>query len=416
MTLPVILAALGVFQTQEPQVPFSQPQAVAEPSRLAMTPVIDGTIGVDEWDGFAKTGDDETFLQWEPGKLYVAAKLPTDKDLIVSVDTKQNGWLVGKDNLEFRLRVVDGKVTVKARELDATNVAGPKWIDLPGFSLASSGVAKVDGAVTTLEAVLIDPGMGLLPVKDQERMMIRMDAVPPTSQQLEPFYPRVGALVKMVMERGSAMPVGLNWDIENGGRSVTPGNSTKIRFTFNTKEELAIKKIDIKPLGPLSDRAASLGIPFPEFDKKGRAFVDYETKTDKTAPTGYHLLSSTLMTADGAPAVIQASFRIAPLVDFDLANGELKTKEVAQTIKIPFFIQSNSTKRLDGFCNVVAPEGWEILKGEDKSFIIYNSRAGVRRVIMVTIPAKAVGTFPIRFKGQIGERSYEEVRWLTIGS
>jgi len=416
MTLPVLLAVLGALAPQDSQVPFSQPQGVTEPSRLALTPTLDGVISPDEWDSFAKTADGETYMQWEPGKLYVAAKMPEGRDLLVSIDAKQDGWLVGKDNLEFRLRAVDGKVVVMARRLDATNVAGPKWIDLPGFALSSKGAVKSDGTNETLEAAIIDPGVDALNIEEGQRMMMRLDIVPQTSQQLEPFYPRVGTSVKMAMQRASALPVGLKWDIENGGRSVTPGNSTKIRFTFNagTKDDPGIKKIDIKPLGEIADRATSIGIPFPAFDKKGRAFVDYETKTDKATPTGYHLLASTLTTADGAPAMIQASFRVAPLVDFDLANGEIRAKDAPQTIKIPFFIRSNSTRRLDGFCNVDAPEGWDILKGDDKSFIIYNSRAGIRRVITVTIPAKASGTFPLRFKGQIGNRSFEETQWLTV--
>jgi hypothetical protein len=294
-------------------------------------------------------------------------------------------------------------------------VGGPKWVELPAFDKVAIVAGKVDNGVAHIEAALVDPGVGLLPVRDEERYMVRMDVVAQSSQATEPFYPRVGTLIQLRTERASAMPVGLNWKVEQPGRSVTPGGSTKMRFSFSTKEEeLGLKKIEIKPIGPLADHAATLGQPFPNFDKKGRTYVDYEAKTAKEAPTGYHLVSTTLFTADGAPAVIQASLRIAPLVDFVLGDDTIELKTGVQEIKIPFFIKSNTTNRLDGSCAVEVPANWEILKGDEKGFIIYNSRAGVRRVLTVKIPADTQGTVPIRFKGEIGKKTVEDVLWLTI--
>ncbi len=414
MTFPALLAALVVSPIQGSQVPFGDPQGVTEPSRLALTPVLDGEIKRDEWDGFAKLESGEAYLQWEPGILYVAGKIPVDQDLVVSIDVKQDGWLVGKDNLEFRLRPVEGKVVVTARQLDATNVAGPKWVDLPGFEGSTLTAMKSDEMGVSIEAAITDPGIGMLPVKEGDRYNVRIDSLAQTSQQLEPFLPRVAKEVKMAMQRASAMPMGLNWKVEDSGRVVTPGKTTKIRFSFNTKEEIPIKKIDIKPEGPLAEQTTSMGIPFPEFDKKGRAFVDYETGTSDQAPTGYHLLSGVLSTADGAPAIIQASFRIAPLVDIDVVAGKFEEKDTEQSIKVPFIIKSNSPNRLDGFFDVDVPKGWEIVRGNEKNFIIYNSRSGVRRVLTLTIPPHTSGVFPFHFKTRIGQQSFEQTGWINI--
>lgn len=413
MTFTALLTAFALVSPQEPT-PYTDQQAVAEPSRLAMTPVIDGSITADEWDAFVQTNSGEAFLQWEPGRLYVAGRIPADRDLVVSLDSKQNGWLVGKDNLEFRLRVTDGKATLTARQLDATNVAGPKWIELPAFDKAAIVAGKTENGEVQIEAAIVDPGTGMLPIKDGERYMVRMDVVAQSSQSTEPFYPRVGKLITLKTERASAMPMGLDWKVEDPGRTVTPGGSTKVRFSFSTKEEIGLKKIEIKPLGPLSNHAATLGQPFPSFDKKGRTFVDYEAKTGKDAPTGYHLVSSILTTNDGAPAMIQASLRVAPLVDFALSDERIELKQGVQEIKIPFYIKSNSVNRLDGTCEVEVPQNWEILKGDDKGFIIYNSRASVRRVLTVKLPADAAGTLPLRFRGKIGDRVIDEVRWISI--
>lgn len=413
MTLPALLTAFTLVAAQEPT-PYTDTQAVAAPTRLAMTPVIDGSITADEWDMFTQTSTGEAFLQWEPGRLYVAGRIPVDSDLVISLDNKQNGWLVGKDNLEFRLRVSNGRAFMLTRQLDATNVAGPRWVSLPAFDRAAVVAGKSDGTEAQIEAAIVDPGLGLLPIKDGERYMVRMDIVAQSAQATEPFYPRVGKVVTLRTERASAMPVGLDWKVENPGRTVTPGGSTKVRFSFSTKEDVGLQKIEIKPLGPLANHAATLGQPFPSFDSKGRTFVDYEAKTGRDAPTGYHLVSSILTTSDGAPAMIQASLRIAPLVDFSLADERIELKQGVQEIKIPFYIKSNTVNRLDGTCDVEVPVNWEALKGDDKGFIIYNSRASVRRVLTVKLPADAEGTLPLRFRAKIGDRTVEEIRWITV--
>ena len=412
MALPAFLTAL-LLPAQEPT-PFSVPQAVAQPSRLAITPYVDGTIRADEWDLFAQSNEGETFMQWEPGKLYIAVRMKADRELIVSLDNKQNGWLVDKDNLEFRLRHIDGKPQIQVRQLDATNVAGPRWSSLPAYERAAYIKSSEENGEVQVEAILMDPGLGLLPVKEQERYSLRMDIVAQASQSLEPFIPRIGTLVTLKTERASAMPIGLDWKVEEPGRSVVPGGSTKLRFSFSAKDDPGLKRVEIKPLGRLAEHSTELGQPFPAFDRKGRAFVDYEARTGKDAPTGYHLLTTTLISADGIPAMIQASMRVAPMVDFELVDEKLELRPGVQEVKLPFYIKSNSVNRVDGTTLPILPEGWQITRDFEKEFVIYHSRAGVRRVLTVAIPADAKGPYPIRFEAQMGSRKVESTRWISI--
>ena len=381
---------------------------------MAMTPTIDGKITADEWDLFVQSEKGEAYLQWEPGRLYVGGRFPQDTELVVSIDTNQNGWLVGKDNLEFRLRVTDGKATMQARQLDATNVAGPKWVNLPAYDKVSVVAGSSEGGEVQVEAAVVDPGIGLLPVKHEERYMVRMDIVPQSAQASEPFYPRIGKLITLKTERASAMPLGLDWKVEDPGRTVMPGRTTKVRFSFSSKSDPDLKKIEIKPIGNLADHASSLGQPFPTFDKKGRTFVDYDAKTGAEAPTGYHLVSTTLFTADGAPALIQASIRVAPLVDFDIPTDKIELEAGVQEIKIPFYVKSNSVNRVDGKVDVAFPSGWEIVKGDVLDFTIYNSRAGMRRVVTVKVPADAQGPVPVRFTAHVGQKNIYKHAWITI--
>ncbi|MBC8063718.1 MAG: hypothetical protein H7Y17_02730 [Chlorobia bacterium] len=413
MTFPAIISVLALAGAQD-ATPYAQPQGVSEPSRLAITPTIDGTIALDEWDFFTKSNDGETYLQWEPGRLYVAGKIPVDRDLVLSLDNNQDGWLVGKDSFEFRLRMVDGKAKLICRQLDATNVAGPKWVGLPAFEKVALIQAKSNEATVQMEAAILDPGLGLLPVRADEKYLMRIDVVAQSAQDAEPFYPRVGTLVKLMKERASAMPVGLTWKVEDRGRELIPGESSRIRFSFSAKEDVGLRKIEIKPMGPLADHATVIGQPFPAFDKKGRTFVDYQAKTTADAPTGYHLVSTTLMTADGSPAVIQASVRVSPIVDMALASQVLEIKSGDQEVKIAFLIRSNAPNRLEGNSTVIAPAGWEVTGGDETSFTINRTREGVRRILTVRIPAEAAGTFAFRFKAVIGQKEVEVVDWMRV--
>src|SRR5208283_2501321 len=93
----------------QPVQPFVAPVVVKQTDRLALTPKLDGKIDPEEWDPFSSQGGLDTYFQWEPRKLHMAARVPVGQDLIVSLDLKGDGWLVGKDNVEVRV-VWDGKV------------------------------------------------------------------------------------------------------------------------------------------------------------------------------------------------------------------------------------------------------------------------------------------------------------------
>jgi hypothetical protein len=412
MTFSVILVATSIAVSQDPSV-LVQPQPVAEPVRLALTPNIDGMIKADEWDFFAQSNEGETFFQWEPGKLYFAGRFKADRELVVSVDTRQDGWLVGKDNVEFRIRVNGNSATVYARQLDATRATGPRWVDLPKLSLASLARASENNGEAVVEAMVQDPGVDILPIRDKERFNLRMDVIAQSSQSLDPFLPRIGTLVRLATQRASAMPVGLDWKVEDPGRSITQGRSASVRFSFSSKANPGLKKVEVKPLGMLARHAQTLTRPFPEL-KKGRAFFDYETKAGSEAPTGFHLVATTLFTSDGIPSMIQASVRVAPLVDFSIVEDRFKLRTGVQELKIPFYIESNSTLRLDGSYSVELPARWSTVLGQERNFLIYNSRASVRRVLTIKMPADSAGTFPLHFKAVIGDRVVEQTRWVTV--
>jgi hypothetical protein len=417
MHLLTALAAALASQTQTAapaNQTFATAPVVVETRRIALTPTLDGAIGSEEWDPFSNGDGVESFLQWEPKKLHIAARYPAGQDLLVSLDMKSNGWLVGKDNVEIRVRMQDGKPVVSSRLLDATAVAGPQWVNLDGFAMAAQAAANVEGNSIAVELTLEDPGVGLLPLEEGNTLSARIDAVPAASAPLEPFVPRLGGKVNVEMERATALPIGLRWKPEGSGRVLQPGDTTRIRLTFNGKNDMGIKKLELRCEGPLRDTTNMLTVPFPEFDKKNRAFVDYETKVDRSSDFGYRVLRGTLQMADGSPAVTQTSFRVAPLLEFDMPRIDQKSKDQLQTIKVPIYIKSNTPRRLDGHYTATLPAGWEFRSPGERQFIIYNSRASARRVMEIRVPAGTKGTFPIKVQAMVGERTFDQTLWLTL--
>jgi hypothetical protein len=187
-------------------------------------------------------------------------------------------------------------------------------------------------------------------------------------------------------------------------------------MTFNGANELGLQKVEMRTEGLAATETMRTELPFPGFDNKGRAFVDYNTPVALTAIDGYRVLRTTVSDGKGQAAVLRTSYFIAPVVVLDLAApGKLKVKEAEQRVRCSIYARSNTNKRVDGILRVQAPESWKVESGDDKNFTIYNPYGSVRRVIDLAIPAGAKGTFPLKLQADLGGKSYTHTAWVTIG-
>ncbi|HZH99076.1 MAG TPA: hypothetical protein VEX38_08905 [Fimbriimonadaceae bacterium] len=413
MLLPVfLLTALG----QATQQPFSNPITFSEPVRLALTPRLDGTIQPGEWDALSAEGGVESYLQWQPNKVHLGAKLPQGRDLLVSLDLKGDGWLQGRDNLEIRVSFQDGVAKVSQRLLDGTRREGPAWADAAAFTASTKTAAKADESGNwTVEITLQDPGSTLVAAPTGTGMTIRFDTVEPEASFEEAFLPRSTTPVRLAMERGAGLPAGLTWKPEFQGRTVTPGESTRIRLTFSGSEDMDLKRIEMRTEGLGLNSTSSQGYPFPAFDKKNRAFVDYETKVAADADLGYRILKATITDGNGRESHVFTSYEISPLVTFDFNEPRgLTASEEPQTVKFSTYIRSNTRRRVDGIFRVEAPEGWKVDTGSGKNFVIYNARGSKRQVFSLVVPGGFKGTAPIRLVADIAGAQAEQTVWIVV--
>lgn len=407
---PLLLLAL-----QTPAAPATpaavdlrQAPTVVESTRLELTPRLDGRIEDEEWDPLGTSGDVKTYLQWEPGAIHVAAAAALGKDLLVSIDPGADGWLVGATNLEARIGQREGKPFVKLRILDATNVAGPAYREIPNLE-AASGVAI--GADGTIEATIADPGLGLLPTKEG-KLAIRVDVVPSDAPSPAPNEPRTLVPLNLADWRASALPSGLKPKVDFNDIATVPGEGTTIRFGFSGPA--MPKRIAIRSEGLAREATSATELPFPAAGKKG-ASVDYRTGVQPEATIGYRIARATVTGADGVPGLVQASYRIAPLVDVSLNDPHLKPSDTDRSIRVGYLATGNSHGRLSGRTSISVPGGFRVLNGDDvQKLTLFEPRRGLPKSFGLFIPAKSLGTVPVHFAMEINGKKFDVVRYLTI--
>jgi len=418
MALSAILLTLLGQELGAPQAQtttdLNAPLSIAEPNRLAVTPLLDGILADEEWDPFVDTPTSKSFLQWEPGKLYVAGIVPKGSDLVVSIDVRDDGWLKGKDNIEVRASLRGDKVVLKARQLDNTGKEGPAWTDLPLVTASSAGIAKEGESNTFFELAIAEGGVEAFNPNKGDRLGVRCDTVPAEATDIAPFLPRAMGEIKLATVRDAGMPAGLEVGVQDGFQSVIPGENVRLRVTFKGKNEMQLQKLEMRSEGEAREKAVALTTPFPYFDTKGRAFVDYDTRIDPSATLGYRILRATVTAGDGLPGIIEASYRIAPQVDFYLIRPKVASSTLTRKVRVFYGVRSNSVNRVPGSVVIDLPDGWRNLTTVDKGYTIYKKGLAAERYIDVEIPGGAHGTFPITMRSILGNSTVEQKVWLTV--
>lgn len=394
---------------------FVKPMAVTQLGRLAITPYIDGKIVPEEWDPLASQGGADTYFEWEPGKLYfAAAKVPIGQDLLISIDGHGDSWLVGRDNLEIRVHWQGDTPQLSERLLDNTPMSGPAWVDASNFMESTHYAGSTDANGHTIEISVSDPETNTFPESAGKTVGIRFDLVPEATPPAEPMLPRVMVPTRLQLARGTDVPAGLSWKPEINYPAVVPGEGDKIRLDFNGTDDLGLKRIDMRSEGLAQNETDSMGEPFPGFDKKGRAFVDYKTKVQPDATLGYRVLKATLVDSTGKTSTLETSYEIAPIVSFDFNSKIVPSSTEPQIAKFSTFIRSHTTKRMTGVFRVSVPEGWKVKSGENIQFLIYDARGSNRQVFELVIPANFKGTAPIKLIADFAGTHVEQTAYVTV--
>ncbi|MBL8060554.1 MAG: hypothetical protein JNK63_07565 [Chthonomonas sp.] len=397
--IPFLLT--GLLATAQEPLPMSL--------RLALTPKIDGVIDSEEWDPFVSPEPFRGFLQWEPGALYVAGEVPSGQEARVSFDLKSDGWIIGEDNLEVTVSQ-DG---VKVRRLIQDIQAGARWQDEP--LIAQTILCKTESNESGYAFEFRWLGLGATSFERGKKFNVRMEAREINGPEVMAFVPRATAPIELALDRATGLPEGMSWAPEHAVRSVVPGEQIKLRLNFVNKGESGVGRIDLRTLGFASLFTSSHQLPFPSFDKKKRAFVDYQAVIAEGAPYGYTRLVAKLDKPDGSVAVIESSYQITDILtvvpNLRVEKGEVGTPRL---IRGDVKLISNTNESLKGKMYFDLPDGWALRKGNDAGFGIYRERGQTKMGVELVSPQGLSGLHSIPIRIQIGEKTIITTEYLVL--
>ena len=380
------------------------------PVRLAITPVLDGKLEPEEWDQLAG----QTYFQWEPEILYWAAKAAENEEVVLSLDYNADGWLVGDDNLEVRIRMEGGEARVRVRFLDATDPAGPQWRDggVPpeAIKLAAS---PAEGGGWILESSYTPPYQSG-PVEGR-KVGVRVDKVAAGLDLGEPYLPRGLAFVSLQMDSSNGLLPEMSWKPVINNRSIAREDRLKFRFEVSRdSESLNLTRYEFRGEGLARDVVASGNQPFPPFSRN-RASLNIDSVISKTAVPGWRVIRAEIAGPNGEPVLLRTSVRIADLIDFEIPLREpLRASTDMQVIKTSITLRSQFTGRMEGMFSVEVPSDWSVTKNKEAKFSIFHSRGTTKIPVEIVVPRNIVGVFPITFKAKVGEEEMFKTIYLPI--
>jgi len=381
------------------------------PVRIALTPRIDGRVDPSEWDLLYDNGSAQTYMQWEPDKLFFGLCAPDGSDLVVSLDVQGDGWLVGDDNLELRVRRGSAGPEVSYRSLDATDPAGPVWLpaDVPAESVrAAVGAGCIELA--------FQPRRDLAP-KAGDRIGVRMDAIPTGNDMGAAYLPRPVAIVRLETESGIGLPPGFSWKPNLASRSVAREDDFKARFLLSREsEDVVFEKVTASLEGDSAEVMSVTEGPFPGWGRNNGAVYDYASPVRKDSEPGYRVLRLELARPGGEVTVLRTSIRVAQLVDLEPDMPKvLPFSDGAQVVRGKIVVRSNGRNRIDGVLRIQGPETWTVTKGKESKYTIYHSRGVAKVPFEIVVPRGELGTGRIVLTTQIGDRTIEQEVFLPVG-
>ena len=392
-----------------------KPQLGVDPLRLAISPIRDGVVMDQEWDLFSESENGSSFFQWEPGKVHVGAKPKPGHEVVISLDLNGDGWLVGSDNLEIRIRMVGEQSKTEVRQLDASDRSGPIWVVPRLLPNSVQVAAKNSQSYWNLESTIISERLGQ-EIKEDSRVGLRVDFVPEGADVGPSYIPRSLNFMRLRFDKSRNLFSGLVWRPGIKNRNVARLDPLKFKFDFLVEADCPpLQSLDIVGEGYARDAINQVTVPFPTADRRGKAAVDYLSEIKNEAVGGYRVLRATLLAADGRIAQIRTSFKIADLLDFDFGlPTTIRYSDSPQVLKGEVTLRSHGEGRINGRFSMKLPEDWSGRRGQEEDFLIYFSRGNAKVVVEYSIPGGATGVQPILLTAKVGEHEIQKVVYVTI--
>lgn len=379
---------------------------VGVPNRLAITPNIDGKIGVEEWDHLADFTGVRSYFQWEPGVAYVAADVPRSYGARVLIDPEFGSKKRRSGPIELMVVPGENGPRVQVRRLELSQLS---WVADAELGRQIEVQTDIGTERWTIEAKVsaLDPAY----FRTGQRVGVRVEpigygSVGSTHLELAP--------VRLTMDRSIAMPPGFTWQPQIPLRQVVAGEAIDFRFNFVKGGDWKPIRAEMRTVGRAAAQMPELNLPFPNFDTKNRAFVDYPGSVHLDADQGYSIVLCKLTSEKGETAFFQSSFAVKPIVEIRSGGTRiLKSADGRKRILVDLEINSNTRRGLKGKAYVDEPSGWSILRGKENPVLIYHARGTAKFRVDLT-GSGSNGFLPLNVRAEIGEKVFNRTIFIRL--
>lgn len=402
-TAPVLYATPAAAQTavaaQAPAINYRErPRYPFDPQRLKRRPVIDGKISDGEWDPLYTVSDGPVkgtvYLNWDDDYLYIAARTDQPAWLVFDLDSNDDGWLRGADNLELTVSppTMDGSVALSARVLDAAGSKdAPVWNEKVVDTRSIQIVQKSAGGQSTVE-MAIPKGIAGLSLRPGGALGFRADFLPAIAQPTPTaaYEPHLLLDVTLVEARTVSTP-GLTPRLTLDDSKLVPGQTLRATIELNnqTEADVRVKSLAWHGEGAAADLLRSERDPnVPDIKGLKSLKRKYSSALPDDAVPGFYQLTATAELEDGRTVQSTTSFSVVEPFTLSITSDPDPVNVVGPTqAKLIVDIQSAVPGYARGDVELEAPAGWEVKGKTRKEFYVTREDSGTKAPFYLTIPS-----------------------------
>ena len=341
------------------------------------TPVIDGAVEEGEWDGYYTfTAGDwtiNTYADWDPNYLYVAAKSNKPIDLLVLLDADANGWFHGEDNYEFRaVRSGEGALTLSVNRYESKN----------SKSATATPVTPEEAALVEVRSTKADSGFAIemripesmvrgFKLSDQKTMGLQI-AVRDTQDDASWIPSTVMGNSKdcrecvLVAKKIAALkPLVLGFDLRETRIARGEELVGKFHIADEGAETVDVRSFIIAGEGKSGDYLSSQKVRMEGLASKKHVAHEVRSIIPSNMPLGSWALGAEVRSNDARLGGALISFEVVDPYEIAL---KLPTKDVRADVKDVTFgiaVTNNMRRSIRGSAKITLPLGWELWKNAD---------------------------------------------------
>lgn len=417
---PTAVAVQAINYRERPRVPF-------DAQRLKGAPKIDGILGTSEWQPLYTigTGTDATatFLTWDEGNLYIAAKLPKPGWLVLNLDAAGDGWLRGADNLEIIVapRDATGVAPISTRLLDAAaNKDAPVWNDTVVDPKVLNAVIADDNGAEVVE-IAVPKGIAGLQPRPDGTIGFRADVLPaaaPTPTPTAPYEPHLLLDLVMVETKTVAAP-GMSPKLTLEDARLVPGQTLRANLDVanQIETERRFRSVAWQGEGPAANILKLVReVTVPPVKGLKSIRLKYASPLPENAVPGFYQLSSAAVLDDGSTVSATTIFQVVEPITVQFTVEPQSVTLVGPTkVRAVVTIDCAAPGYAKGAVSIEPPAGWEINGKPKLLFSSHKQDTSDRLVFNLTAPSTTkAGEYSIGASITYRDRTWKVQRPITV--